>query len=128
MLWTPTKSKQCLNLSKEERFAKHVHKIIQGVNFLHHNVSYNNNVSDVVVLDTTMLGLGMVCIILSNMNNTLAIRKHNSNTTLNNKTSKASGFLHALSSSNIFSFCSWKSYHRLKWCFSRYSTHRKSKI
>ena len=48
------------------------------MNFLHHNVSCNNSISDEVVLDTDMLDLRMLGIIFVEMNSTLTIRKYSS--------------------------------------------------
>jgi len=65
-----------LEHSNRERLRERICRILQGMNFLHKNFSYSNSNSDVMVLNTDMLGLRAVGIILDEMNNTLTIQKN----------------------------------------------------
>jgi len=72
--------------------------------FFHDNISCSNSISDIMVLDSGMLGLGVMDIILSQMDSTLTIWKHCSDTLWNsklyNKAFQPCSFLHSLSCSS----------------------------
>ena len=69
-----------LELRNRERLGEHICKILQCINFVHSNFFYINSISDVMLLDTYMLGLKVVGIILIEMNSTLIIPKDCSDT------------------------------------------------
>jgi len=60
-----------LELSCKEWLGKHVSWILQSVNFIHHNLSYINTLSNEVVLNTNMLGLKVVNLILGKISNAM---------------------------------------------------------
>ena len=62
-----------MELSNRERLGEHICRVICYMYLLHNNISYNNIISDMMVLDVDMLDLGVISIILDQMDSTLTI-------------------------------------------------------